>query len=192
MAKNKQLVTPIGTLKFTETHLKDGEIEKKIMIPADYDEVADKGKITWKFALAFNAKEGAEIVKYLKDMEKTVKDRNFDIIKEDTSKVEGQPEGEKTKYEPNGDLLINFKSKFPPVIVDAAKMPIKSDVGFGSKARIVFVAKPVDFRNKVGVSCYGSTIQVTELSAANDLNILGDLDIPVTTDVPAEEVSWEE
>ena len=187
MAKNKQLVTPIGTIKFPKTQLRDGSEVNNITIPANYDAEIDKNKVSWTFALAFSKEEGAEVLKELATMEGSIAKLTNKLVKADTSKNE-----ETDKYEDNGGVLINFKSKFPPKIVDAAKTTINGSVGFGSKARIVFSPSPYDYKNLRGITCWASIVQVTELSQSNDLNILGDLDIPVTTDVPAEEVSWEE
>ena len=158
MEKNQKLVTPVGTMKFTKTTIKD-KVYNTILIPEGYEQ-DDTRKDSWSFVLTLDPNEPKvkELLAILDTEHAKIKKSNFKPYKNDKAKNENDVIVE------TGLIAINFKSNFAPAIVDAKRNPCNEQVGWGSKVAVAFTVKPVDSQGKIGLGRYCKAIQVIELS----------------------------
>jgi hypothetical protein len=157
--KNK-LVSPIGTVKFTKTIIKD-KTYTTLIVPNGYEQ-DDTRKDSWSFVLTLDPKDlkVKELLSFLDSEHKKIKKANFLPYKNDKAKNENDEIVE------TGFVAINFKSNFAPAIVDAKRNPCHEQIGWGSKVAVAFTVKPVDSQCKIGLGRYGKAIQVIELAQA--------------------------
>lgn len=190
--KPKVLQTPVGEVKFPSTEINGTEV----FWLTSPDEKKEGEEYKLSFALAFDPKEGADVLDELRTLCDGVKKRNFETIKKDKSKNPDTDAMEET-----GKVLINFKSYYAPAIVDAKKNKVTSGVGWGSKVRVAFAPRVTDNakNKKYGITCYCKAIQVIELSESGDAsNVFDETDGYVAnqaTSAPeanGDSVDWEE
>lgn len=148
-------VTPVGTVKFPKTLI--GRQESKfVYVPDGYQEARGD---SWSLVLTLNPNDEKvkELTAFLDAEHAKIQGANFQPYKLD----------EDGKGNLTGLIAINFKSSYPPAILDSKLKPCKATVTWGSKVAISFNVKPVDNQGKIGLGRYMKAIQVIELAASN-------------------------
>lgn len=159
MEKDQKLITPVGTIKFPKTIIRDKEY-MHLVVPVGYEQ-DDTRKDTWSFVLTLDPKDDKvkELLAFLDAEHAKIKKANFKPYKADKAKNDDDEIVE------TGLVAINFKSNFAPAIFDSKKNPTNEVIGWGSRVRVAFTVKPVDSQGKTGLGRYCKAIQVIELSS---------------------------
>lgn len=140
-----KLTTPVGVVKFPHITQTD-----------------ENGK--YGLGLSLDMKEEA-VKLFLDDLNAAVKESKYPdydkLIKKDKSRDEAGNLVE------NGNILLNFSSKYDISCFDAKKNKIKGPVnlGWGSKVRVAFTLSEFDMKGKKGLTKYVRAIQIIELKA---------------------------
>ncbi len=154
----EKLITPIGKIKFPTTTIGD-KVTSNIYVPDGYVENKSR-KDSWSFVLTLDPKEPKvkELLKLLDEEHSKIKKANFKPYKMDKSKNENEEIIE------TGLIAINFKSSYPPIILDSKRNTCKEPVTWGSRVCVAFAIKPVEAQGKIGLGRYCKAIQVIELA----------------------------
>ena len=152
--KKEKLLTPVGFVKFPKTTINDKEYAT-LKVPTG---IKEEDKCSFKFQVVFDPKtpEAQALLKELDDEHAKIKGANFKPYKKDMEKSEDGTLRE------SGMVAINFTSSYAPKMIDSALKECNVEIGWGSKVRVKFVAKPVNNKGKVGLGRYTSIIQVIE------------------------------
>jgi hypothetical protein len=154
----EKLITPIGKIKFPTTTIGE-KVTSNIYVPDGYIENKSR-KDSWSFVLTLDPKEPKvkELLKMLDEEHAKIKKANFKPYKMDKSK------NEKDEIVETGLIAINFKSSYPPFIMDSKRNTCKEPVTWGSRVCVAFAIKPVEAQGKIGLGRYCKAIQVIELA----------------------------